>query len=335
MTQVHRGQDAIAFLAAAAAQPETSASSHWQEMHRDFRYRDGDFSGLRGFGGYAPSPGLLRAAAHRLLQIPIRRMGAKLDAFPAVDRKAAEIVRRQDRAYDLDVLRQALTAALLLEKVPDRLRPGAVVAVIGDGFGMLGALLLSLAPGVKLILVNLDRTLLVDLVFLSRARPDLKFGLAAGPEGLSQLVTDPQTRAIALRASDSGLLAGCPLAIAVNIVSMQEMNPQAIAGYFSAMRAGEGPPTAFYCCNRLEKTLPDGVVVRFREYPWSPRDSVFLDELCPWNQRFYTRRPPFYRAYDGPIWHRLALLAKENPQPGLQARIAPGMNAFWNSESSP
>ena len=307
----YRGPEAIRFLADAAARPEAGASAHWRDMHRDFRYENGEFHGLRGFGGYSPAPAWPRRAAHRILQRPFRRLGERLSHFASADRATAEIVGRQGRTYDLDALRQALTAALLLERAPERLGPGCIAAVIGDGFCTLGSLLLSLAPGLRIISVNLSRTLLVDLVFLGKALPDVEFALATDAHGLKTLLADPGVRAIALRAEDSGLLAECPLALAANVVSMQEMDPPVIAGYFTALRAGQNPPTAFYCCNRQEKTLPDGTVVRFRDYPWSAKDEVLLDEACPWNQTYYTWRPPLYRNYDGPIWHRLALLAKE------------------------
>jgi len=279
-------------------------------MHRDFRYEDGEFQGLRGFGGHDPSPGWFRRSAHRLLQRPFRRLGGPLARFDDADRAAAQIVRLQDRTYDLDALRQALTAALLLEKVPERLSPGATVAVIGDGFGMLGALLLTLAPGVRIVSVNLSRTLLVDLVFLARALPGLKFALATDAASLAMLLSDHNVRLIALRAEDAQLLAACPLDLAANVVSMQEMDPPVIAGYFKALRQGAGPPVAFYCCNRLEKMLPDGTVVRFQDYPWAGRDEILVDEPCPWSQFLYRGRLPVYGRDGGPIWHRLALLEK-------------------------
>lgn len=306
------GEEAIDFLAQAAKGADANASAHWREMHRDFRFESGKFHGLRGFGGYSPSPSMVRRAAHSFLQRPFRKLGLALARFAEADRAAAEITRVQGRVYDLDALRQALTAALLLERVPSRLVPGASVAVIGDGFGMLGALLLSLVPAIRVVSVNLAKTLLVDLVFLSRALPDQKFGLARDQSELATLLADPQVRVIALRAEDAGLLAACPLDLAANVVSMQEMNPPVVAGYFNALRAGEGPPVAFYCCNRLEKALPDGTLVQFNAYPWSPRDEVLLDEACPWNQEYYTWRPPIYRRYDGPIWHRLALLERNS-----------------------
>jgi hypothetical protein len=65
----------------------------------------------------------------------------------------------------------------------------------------------------------------------------------------------------------------------------------------------------FYCCNRLEKTLPDGTITRFRNYPWKDDDKIIVDELCPWHQYYYSASFPFYHQYDGPVQHRLALMA--------------------------
>lgn len=92
---------------------------------------------------------------------------------------------------------------------------------------------------------------------------------------------------------------------------MQEMNPDPIAGYFDDMReVAKHQDSFFYCCNRIEKTFPDGTTVRFKEYPWSDSDQVIVDELCPWHQEFYSIKPPFYHPYDGPIQHRLIKISE-------------------------
>ncbi|MBI3608068.1 MAG: hypothetical protein HY207_08885 [Nitrospirae bacterium] len=64
----------------------------------------------------------------------------------------------------------------------------------------------------------------------------------------------------------------------------------------------------FYCCNREEKTLPDGTVTCFAAYPWHEGDQILVDELCLWHQFYYVLRPLFFRPYDGPIRHRLVTL---------------------------
>lgn len=80
-------------------------------------------------------------------------------------------------------------------------------------------------------------------------------------------------------------------------------------------------PLSFYCCNREEKILPDGTIVRFKDYPWSPQDDVLDDAACPWHQQYYSARPPFIHPYDGPIRHRLAVLrGTGRPAPRQGAR---------------
>ena len=75
---------------------------------------------------------------------------------------------------------------------------------------------------------------------------------------------------IAIRAVDHELICYCPLNLVINIVSMQEMNPSVIREYFDDLRKRiSDHDLYFYFCNRLEKSLPDGTVTRFFEYPWS------------------------------------------------------------------
>ena len=111
---------------------------------------------------------------------------------------------------------------------------------------------------------------------------------------------------IAIQAADHKLLRACPVDVALNIASMQEMDPSDISAYFDDLRAiASHRQLALYCCNREQKRLPDGEVTRFAEYPWCSNDKIVVDELCPWHQQYYVCRPPAYRLYDGPIRHRL------------------------------
>ena len=93
---------------------------------------------------------------------------------------------------------------------------------------------------------------------------------------------------------------------------MQEMDPPVIEKYFNNLRsAAVNKEIHFYCANREEKILPDGTLTRFSKYPWSSKDKVKVDELCPWHQSTYSYKPPFYRPLDGPIRHRLVKLAPQ------------------------
>jgi hypothetical protein len=317
---MHSGQKAIEFLAAEVKKNDSMASSHWQKYHSSFQFTGSGFEGLKGFGGYRKPRGIILSAVERLLQARFRDMGGA--KFSWLDQLAYDITQKQNRAYDLDVLRQVLTISFLYDHSPPR--GGGIFseeftgAVIGDGFGSMTSLLLASRSACRVVLVNLSKTLLVDLWFLKlwmgNQQFDKSVDLVNTIDELSIALGKPigteYGRVIAIQAKDHSLLIGCPANFVVNIASMQEMNPPVIASYFDDMRSIAGcQQLMFYCCNREEKFLPDGTVTRFRDYPWNSNDDILLDELCPWHQQYYSFNPPFFRPYDGPIRHRLAVMA--------------------------
>ncbi len=319
-----RGDEAIAFLnEIVSSAKDTAESAHWQQYHQDFESQNGGFSfqGLRGFGGFAPRTNL-QGVFHFLMLLPFRYLARKLPSFRILMGHLQEIARRQNRTVDLDMFRQACTLAQIENDVP-HLEDGPVKwMVIGDGYGVFTALLLMRNPKAQVILVNLDKTLLVDLAFLRQTFGDeydrmtrlvtsceqLRVAVA----GFDDTTIGPSAgpSIIAVRAQHRDILVETPVDVVVNVVSMQEMRLEDIAGYFDVIRsAAIDGGTHFYCCNRESKVLPDGTVVSFDDYPWAPKDSVLLDELTPWHQWCYSGNPPFFRRYDGPIRHRLIRVA--------------------------
>ena len=299
---------AIEYLSRCLDATEAGASSHWREMHADFRYADEKLSGLRGFGTYRPRSDRLRSFAHRMLQQRWRRMGRGFPDFPRIEAAAFTVARRQGRIYNLDVLRQTLTLSYLLSRIPRALAPGEIVVVIGDGYGTFSSIVLETCRGVRVVCVNLVKTLLVDMLFIARAVPGVRQALVTDAASMKSALADRTAQVVAIRADDSSLVRLAPASLAVNIASMQEMNPWTIAHYFDVLRSGPRR-VAFYCCNREEKVLPDGTVVRFADYPWRAEDDVLEDELCPWHQNYYSAWPPFVHPSDGPSRHRLTRLA--------------------------
>jgi hypothetical protein len=217
--------------------------------------------------------------------------------------------------FSQDAFRQVCTAALLtrqLERSP--LTGGApnTIVAIGDGHGILAALLHSAFPAAQIWLIDLGPTLLFQASHLGRAFPATTHVIAdegVGTSGAS-FVYCPAERADSLPSSCVDL--------AVNVASMQEMVPATVASYFSFLRHRR--TRYFYCCNRLEKQLPGGEVVRFHEYPWLPNDIHLIDEPAPWHQFFVgpAHSPhmriagipiPLVHRYDGVHWHRLTRLA--------------------------
>ncbi|MBF8274158.1 MAG: hypothetical protein HW380_3263 [Magnetococcales bacterium] len=307
--------DAIQTLSEHIKDSEAGASSHWLEMHRDFSFHQGKLAGIKGFGTYqllrAGSKSYVQRVAHVFFQRRFRAMGSSLPPFLKVDRVGYEISARQNQQYGLDRLRQVLTLSLLLDRIPHAFADDRATLVIGDGFGMLSALLLATSATRKVVVVNLTKTLLVDMIFIRMALPDVGVALATSQAGFDRGMGDARVSVVALRSDDYSFFQSAKIGVAVNVASMQEMNPPTIANYFSALRQVSGRELFFYCCNREEKRLPDGTNVRFSDYPWSVDDGVLLDEPCPWHQEFYQLGWPIFRPYDGPIRHRLALLSRK------------------------
>jgi putative sugar O-methyltransferase len=312
------GHAAIDYLAAEAMKDDPSASSHWQKYHSEFKFTGQEFHGLKGFGGRAkrlPGP---RLWFSRFLQRRFRYFGNSFSKFNKFDALALDITAKQQRAYDLDVLRQALTISFLHASAPSKFTENATCCVIGDGFASLSALLLASKSAGRIVLVNLTKTLLVDLWYLKLWMGAEKFeasvDLVVDEAGLDQALKKPllqaagATQIIAVQASNHELVRSCPIDVVINIASMQEMDPPVVEAYFDDMRAiAQKRDVLFYCCNREAKTLPDGTVTRFASYPWRFDDQILVDGLCPWHQHYYSILPPFYRAYDGPHMHRLVI----------------------------
>lgn len=313
---IYRGVAAIDYLSTQLLESDPGESSHWRKYHSSFEFSGGGFSGLQGFGGNGAR---WHTPFHWLLQHRFRKMGKVFSHFKSIDKTAFSITGSQQRANDLDVLRQTLTVAFLRETIPAVLNPSSMGCVIGDGFASATSILLGSHSAECVVVVNLTKTLLVDLWFLKEWMGyddfDLQIRLVTDEESLLEELAEQssntsQVKVIAIQAKDHHLIRKCPIAYAINIASMQEMNRNIVEDYFNDLRAAAANNEMyFYCVNREEKRLPDGAVTRFSEYPWSSKDDVKVDELCPWHQSYYTHTPPFYRPYDGAHRHRLVKLA--------------------------
>ena len=313
---IYRGVSGIDYLSTQLLERDSGESSHWRKYHSSFKFSEGVFSGLHGFGGNGVR---WHTPFHRLLQYPFRKMGQKFSQFKVIDKTAFLITGSQRRAYDIDVLRQTLTVTFLRETIPAVLSPSSMGCVIGDGFALTTSLLLETNSAKCVVMVNLTKTLLVDLWSLKEwmgvSNFDSQVRLVTDEDSLLEVLAEQESSAslvkiIAIQAKDHHLIKKCPVDYSINIASMQEMDPQIIEEYFSDLRSAVvNNEMYFYCANREEKLLPDGVVTRFSEYPWLKEDEIKVDELCPWHQFYYNHMPPFYHPYDGAIRHRLVKLA--------------------------
>lgn len=315
---IYSGSSAIDYLATQLDKNDSEESSHWRMYHSKFKFHGNGFKGLQGFGGNPKPYRGLRFLLHKGFQHRIRLLGYKFPGFKNIDTLAAKITAKQNRAYDSDVLRQSLTLAFLKTKLPPETLSdlNATACVIGDGFSSMTSLLLASRSVGRVVLVNLTKTLIVDLWYLRLWMGNEAFessvDLVTEQDSLERALTKPINsnngcgRVLSIQANNHELIRSCPIDLGINIVSMQEMNTPVIKSYFEDLRSvSHKNGLAFYCCNREEKILPDGTATRFSEYPWHSDDNIVVDELCPWTQQYYTFVPPFYRPYDGLIRHRL------------------------------
>jgi len=313
-------REAILEVARLSDVSDDGTSSHWRAENQaagehplkhdpfNFTYGPEGFAIIGPIGAISTKTGPLHRAAHAILQMPIRRMGRRFKTFAEIDRAAADIAKSQGRVYDKDLLRHALTLGMLRKNL-DLESETDPVAVIGDGFANMASLILAALPQSRVILVNLTKTLLVDLAFVFRVLPNAGVALVRDGAEMDEALNRHDIRIIALGADKSELLADAPVALGINIQSMMEMNPPVTKKYFDVLRQCPRPSTAFYCCNRIKKQLPDGTITQFFDYPWDAEDEILVDGPSPWDRFGYRGRPPFYYR-NQPVHHRLVQLKK-------------------------
>ena len=298
--------------------PDRHTSSHWkhygQEVVAQVQEDELRLNAV-GFSAVAPSSPFQRVL-NVLEHLSYRPVTARYRSFAAIWPLAERLARRLGGAADFGVFKSAAVLSLLSDHWLDlRLQP-KTFALIGDGFGFLGALIRELRPNAVLFNIDLPRMLVFQARTLERADPRATTGVLL-PTGASS------ERQITFVPPDAiGGIPG-PIDCAINIASMQEMNSTSVQGYFTFLRQRSGPDSRFYCLNRARKEMPAGEVSEFLRYPWSDSDQVFIDEPCPFYRYFLAvhtrrqgptiagRRLPFVNYFDGLHAHRLVHLSPE------------------------
>jgi SAM-dependent methyltransferase len=288
---------------------EQGASSHWRLYASRFsieRAADGTLVAAEGagFGSASWTNWRHRIADQLTIAAHLARLPGRISLWRRY-RRLVVVAQRMGQSATFDAFRQACTLELLDRHAATRTGAGPRVLVIGDGHGILSALLKDRWPDARLTLVDLGRTLLFQTLNCQRAYPALEHGIAIAGSPL------PQVDFLYCPADQLAALESATFDVAINVASMQEMTAATVAQYFAFLRRRMTNDNLFYCCNRESKTLPGGEVSAFSAYPWSIGDQVLLDELCPWHQYYLALHPRMLRRYDGPHRHRLARLATE------------------------
>lgn len=315
------GNACFDFLNEKTKEKDRASSSFWDLYHTNFEYEDGQLSGLQMLGDYQElklqvsfSDRVIQAIKN-ILEIPYRKMAYNKSIFKQLDKTAQNIAAISGQRYSLDRLRHTLTLDLLKKYIPGKLMKDSKVCIIGDGFATMASLFLKSQSAGQVFIINLNKSLLVDLYFIKKIMPSSDFEkyvcLVTDKDSLLEAIGSKK-KVVAIMANHYELLQYCPVDVAINIASMQEMDMSIIEKYFYYLRTiATEKEIFFYCNNREIKVLPDGSVIRFSEFPWSVNDDILVDELCPWHQKYYSLTPPFYHKFDGSVRHRLVRLSPE------------------------
>lgn len=283
--------------------PSNVTSSHWKIVGS---HSAGEKSGKytlkgQGFGSFRENS-LINKSYYGIELFLTKYMERKFETDQTLTKLAKEICRQTNHLFDYDCLRQILSLQFIGQHL--KFSDLNTVCVIGDGYGFMGSLIKKRWPHIKILSINLGKTQMFDVFYTQKAFPLLSYAQVDSPQ------PELQCDFTFIEAENFELLKHFRIDLFINIASMQEMDNRIINDYFSFMEQSHGSLKWFYCCNRIEKSLPDGEITRIDEYPWS--NWKFLkNELCPWYQEFPSSRPPFWRKFDGPIKHILAISASQ------------------------
>jgi len=295
---------------------EAAASSHWKECSRHFKVRTSgaDQFEVAGYGFGSSGSGSLPARLLSWAGNAFHLSYLGLSGLRQDVREAKVVVQRMGLAFSPDAFRQVCTLNLLVRQMQTKQVPNRIL-IIGDGHGIPAALIHTRYPDARIFLADLGSVLFFQAYHLHKAFPD-------APQALTDEDGDGHTRSVFnfCPADSLDTLPQDAFDLAINVASMQEINPAVTARYFALLRRHN--TRLFYCCNRLEKRLRGGEITRFMDYPWSPADEHWVDGPCPWHQWFFGRGSsphvrlwgcpvPFMHRYDGPHWHRLTRLRGE------------------------
>ena len=297
--------------------PDDHVSSHWQ-LHSDNIVVNKLGENLilegSGFGTIYSKRRFLNSVVRSLERISYRSVTKQLRNYPDILSKAKLL--RKDLSCDLTytVWAQVVAVSVLVDHFQEYNLFPNVFALIGDGYGFMGALLKRQFPNSRIYLIDLPKVLIFQAKIHQLSHSG-RMQILTGDEKLDRytdiVLVPPQNAELILDNIDC----------AVNMASMAEMNQHSITAYFKFLRDHSSDGSRFYCLNRLEKELVGGETNRFYDYPWKTDDSLFIDENCPFSTHVMSMsnsgngpkilgvRIPFINYLDGEMIHRLVHLS--------------------------
>lgn len=283
--------------------PQEELSSLWQRYERDtaISYAQGHFSYLPSGFDAVPQLRWKGRILHRLERLTFLTATRRMPLYRKTWPLAKQLTRTLTGGphYNVTVFRSACALAVLagywnrIKTYPRRF------ALIGDGSGFLGALIRRYLPDPTLYLIDLPKLLAIQA--WTHRRADASVSLSFDP-------TWPHVGVVLVLPQD---ILNIPHSIdcAINILGFQEMPRRSLERYFGFLRARSRPASHLYCVNEEHRQMPNRDGVPFSEYPWKLRDTIYLDEPCPYFTHYLSRRFPLLHHFDTPVRHRITSLA--------------------------
>lgn len=299
-------------------------SSHWESFHKKIQI---EFEGNKiktlkgyGFGNLEDRFFISQVLSWITIGSYLVRLKNRGELIRLI-RTAIPIIRRMGLLFSYDCFRYVCSLNLIMSKMKVKDKKRLNIIIIGDGYGVLSALIKEVFPSSLICLVDLGKTLLFQAYYCGKSHPDHSHFLITDINS-DEIYESGISNADFLYcpAEYLGMLRVISFDIAINIASMQEMNKNTINGYFEFLRRHMNSDNLFYCCNREVKEMPGGEISRFYSYLWLQEDVHLVDEYCPWHRYFislhkekngpsiFKLRIPFINYFDGDILHRLTIL---------------------------
>jgi len=135
---MYLGDKAIEYLQNSLSNSDAGESSHWKKYNKNFDYNGRTFSGLEGFGSFTKYSFFIQFFSN-ILQKKFYKLFKNFLNFKLYLNKGRSIAKNQNRIFDLDFLRQAMTLSFLEQKIGKC----NSTLVIGDGYASMTSLLIE------------------------------------------------------------------------------------------------------------------------------------------------------------------------------------------------
>lgn len=272
-----------------------ATSSHWEKFGKgqEAEYINDSYLSIEGlgFGDYENSKNLrikdraINIFATITSKITIHTLPKRLR------RVVKNVAEETDRVVNQDFIRLAKSAESIVHHIESH--KSKRILIIGDGWGTLGCLLKELHPELVIVQVNLGRSLLFDLAFSSKALSNYEHCLITN-------FSEIRVKDFSYMPAEELSLENANIDLFIAIESFQEMNIEIVNEYMNLIRK-QDVVSYLYSANRLSKTLPDGSIIRKKDYGWSLHDEVIFERTPWWLNWGIRRRPPFLFRMDGII----------------------------------